>query len=264
MRDFYELYMSESHCEACNGARLKKESLSVTVGDVNIKDLTDMSIDKMKNFFNNLKLDKTRAMIAEQILKEINQRLQFLTDVGLEYLTLSRSAGTLSGGEAQRIRLATQIGSGLTGVLYILDEPSIGLHQRDNDKLLATLKKLRDLGNTLIVVEHDEDTMYAADQIIDIGPGAGVHGGQIIAMGTAEEIKNNLNSITGNYLSGRRKIAIPPKRRSAHTEETRVYVISAPGLLSPKSFMSVPCAVSTIIETIETTKNKNDITILRT
>jgi len=215
MRDFYELYMSESHCEACNGARLKKESLSVTVGDVNIKDLTDMSIDKMKNFFNNLKLDKTRAMIAEQILKEINQRLQFLTDVGLDYLTLSRSAGTLSGGEAQRIRLATQIGSGLTGVLYILDEPSIGLHQRDNDKLLATFKKLRDLGNTLIVVEHDEDTMYAADQIIDIGPGAGVHGGQVIAMGTAEEIKNNLNSITGNYLSGRRKIAVPKKRRKS-------------------------------------------------
>jgi len=182
MRDFYELYMSESHCEACNGARLKPESLSVTVGDKNIKELTDMSIDKMKNFFNNLKLDKTKTIIAEQILKEINQRLQFLSDVGLEYLTLSRSAGTLSGGEAQRIRLATQIGSGLTGVLYILDEPSIGLHQRDNDKLLATLKKLRDLGNTLLVVEHDEDTMYAADQIIDIGPGAGVHGGQVIAI----------------------------------------------------------------------------------
>jgi len=192
MRDFYELYMSESHCEACNGARLKKESLSVTVGDVNIKDLTDMSIDKMKSFFNNLKLDKTRAMIAEQILKEINQRLQFLTDVGLDYLTLSRSAGTLSGGEAQRIRLATQIGSGLTGVLYILDEPSIGLHQRDNDKLLATLKKLRDLGNTLLVVEHDEDTMYAADQIIDIGPGAGVHGGQVIAIRNSRRNKKQL------------------------------------------------------------------------
>ncbi len=215
MRDFYELYMSESHCEACNGARLKPESLSVTVGDKNIKELTDMSIDNMKNFFNNLKLDKTKTMIAEQILKEINQRLQFLTDVGLDYLTLSRSAGTLSGGEAQRIRLATQIGSGLTGVLYILDEPSIGLHQRDNDKLLATLKKLRDLGNTLLVVEHDEDTMYAADQIIDIGPGAGVHGGQVIAVGTAEEIKNNLNSITGNYLSGRKKISVPEKRRKS-------------------------------------------------
>ena len=216
MRDFYELYMSESHCEACNGARLKPESLSVTVGDQNIKELTDMSIDKMKDFFNNLKLDKTKTMIAEQVLKEINQRLQFLSDVGLDYLTLSRSAGTLSGGEAQRIRLATQIGSGLTGVLYILDEPSIGLHQRDNDKLLATLKKLRDLGNTLLVVEHDEDTMYAADQIIDIGPGAGVHGGQVIAIGTAEEIKNNLNSITGNYLSGRKKIAIPEKRRKSN------------------------------------------------
>jgi len=216
MRDFYELYMSESHCEACNGARLKPESLSVTVGDKNIKELTDMSIDKMKEFFNNLKLDKTRTIIAEQILKEINKRLQFLTDVGLEYLTLSRSAGTLSGGEAQRIRLATQIGSGLTGVLYILDEPSIGLHQRDNDKLIATLKKLRDLGNTLIVVEHDEDTMYAADQIIDIGPGAGVHGGQVMAIGTAEEIKNNLNSVTGNYLSGRKRISVPEKRRKSN------------------------------------------------
>lgn len=150
-------------------------------------------------------------MIAEQILKEIDARLQFLIDVGLEYLTLSRSAGTLSGGEAQRIRLATQIGSGLTGVLYILDEPSIGLHQRDNDKLLATLKRLRDLGNTVIVVEHDEDTMYAADMVIDIGPGAGVHGGNVIAQGTAEEIKNVPNSITGQYLSGRKKIPVPKK-----------------------------------------------------
>lgn len=154
-------------------------------------------------------------MIAEQILKEIDARLQFLIDVGLEYLTLSRSAGTLSGGEAQRIRLATQIGSGLTGVLYILDEPSIGLHQRDNDKLLATLKRLRDLGNTVIVVEHDEDTMYAADMVIDIGPGAGVHGGNVIAQGTAEEIKNVPNSITGQYLSGRKKIPVPKKRRKA-------------------------------------------------
>ena len=152
-------------------------------------------------------------MIAELILKEIDQRLQFLMDVGLEYLTLSRNAGSLSGGEAQRIRLATQIGSGLTGVLYILDEPSIGLHQRDNDKLLATLKKLRDIGNTLIVVEHDEDTMYAADQIIDIGPGAGTHGGQVMAQGTAEEIKLIEGSVTGQYLSGRKQIAVPKKRR---------------------------------------------------
>ena len=181
MRDFYEMYMTNSECYDCHGARLKPEILSIKVGDKNINELTEMSIDKIKDYLNNLELNKTEAMISELILKEIDQRLQFLMDVGLEYLTLSRNAGTLSGGEAQRIRLATQIGSGLTGVLYILDEPSIGLHQRDNDKLLATLKKLRDLGNTLLVVEHDEDTMYAADQIIDIGPGAGTHGGQVMA-----------------------------------------------------------------------------------
>ena len=215
MRDFYEMYMSNSHCDSCNGARLKKESLAVTVGTKNIQELTDMPINKIKKYLNDLQLSKTKKMIAEQILKEIDARLQFLIDVGLEYLTLSRSAGTLSGGEAQRIRLATQIGSGLTGVLYILDEPSIGLHQRDNDKLLATLKRLRDLGNTVIVVEHDEDTMYAADMVIDIGPGAGVHGGNVIAQGTAEEIKNVPNSITGQYLSGRKKMPVPKKRRKA-------------------------------------------------
>lgn len=215
MRDFYEMYMSNSHCDSCNGARLKKESLAVTVGTKNIQELTDMPINKIRKYLNELQLSKTKKMIAEQILKEIDARLQFLIDVGLEYLTLSRSAGTLSGGEAQRIRLATQIGSGLTGVLYILDEPSIGLHQRDNDKLLATLKRLRDLGNTVIVVEHDEDTMYAADMVIDIGPGAGVHGGNVIAQGTAEEIKNIPDSITGQYLSGRKKIAVPKKRRKA-------------------------------------------------
>ncbi len=213
MRDFYEMYMTESHCYACNGARLKPEILSIKIGEKNINELTEMSIRNIKEFLNNLKLNKTEAMISEMILKEIDQRLQFLIDVGLEYLTLARSAGTLSGGEAQRIRLATQIGSGLTGVLYILDEPSIGLHQRDNDKLLATLKKLRDLGNTLLVVEHDEDTMYAADQIIDIGPGAGTHGGKIMAQGTAEEVKKVENSITGQYLSGRKKIPVPSKRR---------------------------------------------------
>ena len=213
MRDFYEMYMSNSECPACKGARLRPEILSIKIGDKNINDLTDMSINKIKDFLNNLELTKTQAMIADMILKEIDKRLQFLVDVGLEYLTLSRSAGTLSGGEAQRIRLATQIGSGLTGVLYILDEPSIGLHQRDNDKLLATLKKLRDLGNTLIVVEHDEDTMYAADQIIDIGPGAGSHGGNVMAQGTAEEIKNVENSVTGQYLSGRKRIPVPKKRR---------------------------------------------------
>ena len=213
MRDFYEMYMSNSECPACKGARLKPEILSIKIGDKNINDLTDMSIKKIKEFLNNVKLTKTQTMIADMILKEIDKRLQFLIDVGLEYLTLSRSAGTLSGGEAQRIRLATQIGSGLTGVLYILDEPSIGLHQRDNDKLLSTLKKLRDLGNTLIVVEHDEDTMYAADQIIDIGPGAGSHGGNVMAQGTAEEVKLVENSVTGQYLSGRKKIPVPKKRR---------------------------------------------------
>jgi len=213
MRDFYEYYMSESPCYACKGARKKKEILSIKIGEKNINELTEMSIRSIKEYLNNLELNKTQAMIAEMILKEIDARLQFLIDVGLEYLTLSRNSGSLSGGEAQRIRLATQIGSGLTGVLYILDEPSIGLHQRDNEKLLATLKKLRDLGNSLLVVEHDEDTMYAADQIIDIGPYAGVHGGKIIAQGTAEEIKQVPESITGQYLSGRKQIPTPKKRR---------------------------------------------------
>ena len=215
MRDFYEMYMSESECPTCKGARLRKEILSIKIGSKNINELTEMNIKQIKKFLNTLELNKTKRLIAEMILKEIDKRLQFLIDVGVEYLTLSRSAGTLSGGEAQRIRLATQIGSGLTGVLYILDEPSIGLHQRDNDRLLATLKKLRDLGNTLIVVEHDEDTMYAADQIIDIGPGAGAHGGNVMAQGTAEEIKKVENSITGQYLSGRKKISVPNKRRKA-------------------------------------------------
>ncbi|MBR3255346.1 MAG: excinuclease ABC subunit UvrA [Clostridia bacterium] len=213
MRDFYEMYMSNSHCPTCNGARLKDEILSIKIGTKNINELTDMSINGMKDYLKNLKLIKQKAMIAEMILKEIDVRLQFLIDVGLEYLTLSRSAGTLSGGEAQRIRLATQIGSGLTGVLYILDEPSIGLHQRDNDKLLATLKKLRDLGNTLLVVEHDEDTMRSADQIIDIGPGAGEHGGNVMAQGTADQIMKVKDSITGQYLSGTKKIEVPKKRR---------------------------------------------------
>ena len=222
MRDFYEYYMTNSPCEDCHGARLRKESLSVTVGDKNIQELTDMPINKIQEFMNNLKLDKTKTMIANQILKELGKRLQFLMDVGLEYLTLSRSAGTLSGGEAQRIRLATQIGAGLSGVLYILDEPSIGLHQRDNDKLIATLKKLRDLGNTVVVVEHDEDTMYAADYIVDIGPEAGVHGGNVIGAGTIEEIKQNSNSITGAYLSGRKQIKIPEKRRKSNGKSIEI------------------------------------------
>ena len=216
MRDFYEMYMSDSECPECHGARLKPEVLAVKIGDKNINELTDMSIDKIKNYLNSLTLNKTEQMIADQILKELNKRLQFLIDVGLDYLTLSRNAGSLSGGEAQRIRLATQIGSGLTGVLYILDEPSIGLHQRDNDKLLATLKKLRDLGNSVLVVEHDEDTMYAADQVIDIGPGAGVHGGNVMAQGTAEEIKLVPESITGQYLSGKKQIRVPEKRRKSN------------------------------------------------
>ncbi len=222
MRDFYEYYMTESPCEACHGARLKKESLAVTVGGKNIQELTDMPIAKIQNFVNNLKLDKTKTLIANQILKELNKRLQFLVDVGLEYLTLSRPAGTLSGGEAQRIRLATQIGAGLSGVLYILDEPSIGLHQRDNDKLIATLKKLRDLGNTVVVVEHDEDTMYAADYIVDIGPAAGVHGGNVIATGDVEDIKKNPNSITGAYLSGRKQIKVPSKRRKSNGKSIEI------------------------------------------
>ena len=215
MRDFYEMYMSNLDCPTCKGSRLKKEILSIKIGDKNINELTNMPINKIQEYLRGLELSEKDKMISELILKEIDKRLQFLIDVGLEYLTLSRSSGTLSGGESQRIRLATQIGSGLTGVLYILDEPSIGLHQRDNDKLLATLKKLRDLGNTLIVVEHDEDTMYAADEIIDIGPGAGVHGGNVMAQGTAEEIKKVENSITGQYLSGRKKIEVPKTRRKA-------------------------------------------------
>lgn len=226
MRDFYEMYMRDSECHACKGARLKPEILSIKIGGKNINELTEMSIRRIKQFLNDLPLSNTEQMIADLILKEIDTRLQFLIDVGLDYLTLARSAGTLSGGEAQRIRLATQIGSGLTGVLYILDEPSIGLHQRDNDKLLATLKKLRDLGNTLIVVEHDEDTMYAADQIIDIGPGAGTHGGNVMAQGTAEEIKQVKDSITGQYLSGRKKIEVPKKRRK-HTKNKVIEVVGA-------------------------------------
>ena len=222
MRTFYEMYMSESPCPECHGARLKKESLSVKVGDKNINELTDMPINRIKEYLSSLELNNKDRMIADQIFKELDKRLQFLIDVGLEYLTLSRSAGTLSGGEAQRIRLATQIGSGLTGVLYILDEPSIGLHQRDNDKLLATLKHLRDLGNTVLVVEHDEDTMYAADQIIDIGPGAGVHGGSVMAQGTAEEVKLVSDSITGQYLSGRKQILVPKKRRKSNGKAIEV------------------------------------------
>ena len=213
MREEYEGYMSNIPCPDCGGQRLKPTSLGVTVGGMNIAQLSELSVRKAREFCAGLTLSEKERMIAGQILKEIDNRLGFLCDVGLEYLTLSRSAGTLSGGEAQRIRLATQIGSSLMGVLYILDEPSIGLHQRDNDRLLGTLKHLRDLGNTVIVVEHDEDTMRAADYIVDIGPGAGVHGGRIIACGTAEEIMRNPESLTGQFLSGARRIEVPRTRR---------------------------------------------------
>ena len=213
MKQEYETFMRITPCPACKGQRLKPEALAVTVGDKNIYEVTSLSISSLKEFMDKLELTPAQEMIGEQVLKEIRARVQFLVNVGLEYLTLSRATGTLSGGEAQRIRLATQIGSGLVGVAYILDEPSIGLHQRDNDKLLDTLKHLRDLGNSLIVVEHDEDTMRAADCIVDIGPGAGEHGGQLVAIGTAEEIMKNPNSITGQYLSGKKKIPVPSERR---------------------------------------------------
>ena len=209
----YETFMRFTPCATCHGQRLKKESLAVTIGDKNIYEMTEMSVRDLRQYLDELQLTETQLKIGKEILKEIKGRLQFLVDVGLDYLSLSRATGTLSGGEAQRIRLATQIGSGLVGVAYIMDEPSIGLHQNDNDKLLATLKQLRDLGNTLIVVEHDEDTMRAADYVVDIGPGAGEHGGQVIATGTAEDLMKNPNSITGKYLSGEIKIPVPKTRR---------------------------------------------------
>lgn len=212
MRNKIDEYMAEIPCSTCHGNRLKEEVLAVKIGGLNISEVTDLSIFKALEFFENLELTETQQLIGQQVLEEIRVRLKFLVNVGLDYLTLSRSAGTLSGGESQRIRLATQIGSSLVGVVYVLDEPSIGLHQRDNDKLLKALRDLTDIGNTLIVVEHDEDTMYCADHIVDIGPGAGVHGGHIIAQGTVEDIKNNPNSITGQYLSGVKSIQIPSTR----------------------------------------------------
>ena len=213
MKQEYESFMRITPCKTCKGQRLKKESLAVTVADKNIYEITNLSIEKLKAFLADMQLSSQQLLIGKQILKEIKARVSFLSDVGLDYLSLGRATGTLSGGEAQRIRLATQIGSGLVGVAYILDEPSIGLHQRDNDRLLSSLMKLRDLGNSLIVVEHDEDTMRAADCIVDIGPGAGEHGGQLVAMGTAEDLMKNENSITGAYLSGRLKIPVPTERR---------------------------------------------------
>ena len=213
MKQEYESFMQITPCKTCKGQRLKKESLAVTVADKNIYEITNLSIEKLKAFLADMQLTQQQQLIGKQILKEIKARVSFLSDVGLDYLSLGRATGTLSGGEAQRIRLATQIGSGLVGVAYILDEPSIGLHQRDNDRLLSSLTKLRDLGNSLIVVEHDEDTMRAADCIVDIGPGAGEHGGQLVAMGTAEDLMKNENSVTGAYLSGKLKIPVPAERR---------------------------------------------------
>ncbi len=216
MRKFYELYMNEMPCKKCNGTRLKKEVLYVLVGDLNIYELTSLSIDKIRKYLNELEFDESELIIATPILEELNKRLLFLENVGLTYLTLAREAGSLSGGEAQRIRLATQIGSGLTGVIYILDEPSIGLHQRDNDKLLKTLENLRDLGNSVIVVEHDEDTMRTADQIIDIGPEAGIHGGKLVAQGSVKDIMKVKDSLTGKYLSGELYIPVPKERRKGN------------------------------------------------
>ena len=214
MKQEYETFMRITPCKTCKGQRLKKESLAVTVGDCNIYELTALSIEKLKAFMEELKLTEQQELIGKQILKEIRARVGFLAEVGLDYLSLSRATATLSGGEAQRIRLATQIGSGLVGVAYILDEPSIGLHQRDNDKLLRALMRLRDLGNSLIVVEHDEDTMRAADCVVDIGPGAGEHGGELVEIGTAEALMKNPRSVTGAYLSGRCKIPVPSERKA--------------------------------------------------
>ena len=218
-----ESYMSAVPCDACKGRRLSPESLAVTVGEMNISEFCDMSVEDALNFTRNASLSERDKIIAKAITKEIDSRLNFLNSVGLSYLTLSRSAGTLSGGESQRIRLATQIGSSLSGVLYILDEPSIGLHQRDNDKLIATLKNLRDLGNTVIVVEHDEDTMYAADHIIDIGPGAGIHGGELVCSGTVDEIKACDRSVTGQYLSKKKYIPVPEQRRKGNGQKLKIF-----------------------------------------
>lgn len=245
MRLDIESFMTSTPCPVCHGARLKPEVLSILVGGKNICEVTALTVRDAINFFETLNLTERQQFIARQILKEILARLRFLNDVGLDYLTLDRAAGTLSGGEAQRIRLATQIGSGLVGVLYILDEPSIGLHQRDNSKLLATLQHLRDLGNTLLVVEHDEETMYAADQIIDIGPGAGEHGGNVVAQGTAEEIKLVENSVTGQYLSGRKFIPVPKKRRECDGRYIEIVGAKANNLKNID--VKIPLGVFTVV-----------------
>ena len=245
MRQDLEEFMTSTPCAACHGSRLKPEALAILIGGKNICEVTALTVRACLQFFTKLELTPKQQLIAHQVLKEIMARLQFLNDVGLDYLTLDRSAGTLSGGEAQRIRLATQIGSGLTGVLYILDEPSIGLHQRDNGKLLETLKHLRDLGNTLIVVEHDEETMYAADQIIDIGPGAGEHGGEVVAQGTVEEIKQVPASVTGTYLSGRKFIPVPKHRRECDGRMLTIHGARANNLKNID--VSIPLGVFTVV-----------------
>ena len=248
-KEWYASFMAEHTCPTCGGRRLNDQVLSVRVGGLNISEFTDMSIEKALKFVDELKLNEYEAKIANLVLKEIKDRLGFLNDVGLGYLTLSRKAGGLSGGEAQRIRLATQIGSRLTGVLYVLDEPSIGLHQRDNDKLIATLQNIRDLGNSVLVVEHDEDTMRASDFIVDIGPGAGVHGGEVIVAGTPQEVMDCKKSITGQYLSGRLKIDVPKKRRKGNGNFIQVKGAAANNLKNinvkfPLGCMSVVTGVS--------------------
>ena len=234
IKDGIEAFMSDKACPKCHGARLKSEVLSVKINGKNIIEFTQMPIKEELDFINNLNFSEKKRIISDQIVREIKNRLQFLVDVGLDYLNLSRKSGTLSGGEAQRIRLATQIGSSLMGVLYILDEPSIGLHQRDNDKLIGTLQKLRDVGNTVIVVEHDEDTMKAADYIVDIGPGAGEHGGEVIACGTAKEIMKCKKSITGQYLSGAKKIEVPALRREGNGKKITIKIDRPLGTRHPK------------------------------
>lgn len=246
MRGEYEEYMTNIECPSCHGMRLRPEVLAITVGGKNISQVTEMSVADIQKFFQNLQLSGRDEMIAERILKEIHARIGFLVDVGLDYLTLSRAAGTLSGGEAQRIRLATQIGSGLVGVVYILDEPSIGLHQRDNNKLLKTLQHLRDIGNSLIVVEHDEDTMYAADFIVDVGPGAGKDGGNIICTGDVEEIKACTESLTGDYLSGRKKIEVPEKRRPVNPE-AMLHIVGAAENNLKKINVDIPLGIFTCV-----------------
>ena len=235
MREYIESFMSQRECTACHGARLRPEALAVTIGGKNIEELTSSSVQELRAFFDKLKLTDTEKQISGQIMKEIKARLQFLDSVGLGYLTLNRKAATLSGGEAQRIRLATQIGSSLVGVLYILDEPTIGLHQRDNEKLIDTLKHLRDIGNTLIVVEHDEQTIRAADYVVELGPGAGVHGGSIVAQGTVKELLKNKKSITAKFLNGEEKVEVKEKTRPPTTDSTvplnrRVHIRASPAL----------------------------------